>query len=115
MLGAAAILQRSSPFEPPKKSDASFLVDSDVGLDTGCTFRDSGPLVFRIPVDRVIGDRDKLLANGLIRANAKLSMPAYDVDFDFDDSPPNPERDRVFFNDQEVPTSFLRGQDDLDT
>ena len=90
---SAALQQRSSPYEPPVQNDATFVVDSDVGLDTGCTFHNGEPLVFKIAIDWVIGDRDKLLLNKLIQPTAKLTMPAYDVDYDL--SSPSAEYDRV--------------------
>jgi triacylglycerol lipase len=70
----------SSPFEPPKHNDTTFVVDQGGGLDTGCSYRSEGPLVFEIPIDRVVGDRDKLKQNGMISDTAILEMPAYDVD-----------------------------------
>lgn len=101
-----------SPFAPPEAADTRFVVDQDVGLDTGCTFRSGDPLVFKILVDRVIGDRDTLLAKGLIDEVAALTMPAFDVDFDASVGV-NPERDRVFFNDKPVDTEFLTGANNV--
>jgi pimeloyl-ACP methyl ester carboxylesterase len=103
----------SSPFSPPEENDQTFVVDQDSGLDTGCTFRSGGPLVFTIEIDRVIGDKSKLIANGLIGEYAALSMPAYDVDFDANISGINPERDQVFFNGNLVPTEFLTGSNNV--
>ena len=88
-------LVQSSPFPAPEADDVTFVVDDAPGLDTGCTFRSGGPLVFEIPVDRFIGDVDKLLAGGAIEKNAFLRMPAFDVDFDGAPGFP-PERDRVY-------------------
>ncbi|HEV2853781.1 MAG TPA: choice-of-anchor X domain-containing protein [Thermoanaerobaculia bacterium] len=99
----------SSPFDPPEKNDATFVVDQDSGLDTGCTFRGGGPLVFKIKVGRVIGDKAKLKQNGLISEMAELNMPAFDVDFDAIVPPYSPERDRVTFNGNPVPSTFLTG------
>jgi hypothetical protein len=100
-----------SPFDPPEKNDATFVIDQSPGLDTGCTFRSGGPLVFTIEVGRVVGDVATLKQNGLISETAELSMPAFDVDFDAFVPPFNPERDRVMFNGQVVPTEFLTGAD----
>ena len=69
----------TSPFAPPEGTDTTFVVDDAPGLDTGCTFRNGGPLVFNIQVTRNFGDEDKLQAAKLIKAT--LRMPAYDVDF----------------------------------
>jgi hypothetical protein len=38
-------------------------------------FRSAGPLVFDTEVTRFIGDKEKLLANGLIADTALLRMP----------------------------------------
>jgi pimeloyl-ACP methyl ester carboxylesterase len=99
---------RSSPFEPPKCSDSAFIVDCAALLDTGCTFRSGGPLVFTIKVGRVVGDVQKLKQKGLISPTATLQMPAFDVDF-AGASGVNPERDRVTFNGQVVPSKYLTG------
>src|SRR5262249_22822843 len=72
-----------------------------------------GPLVFTIKVGRVVGDVQKLKQNGLISDMAELDMPAFDVDFDADVPPFNPERDRVTFNGNVVPTEFLTGANDV--
>lgn len=105
----------SSPFDPPEENDTNFVVDTGGGLDTGCTFRDGSPLVFRIKIDRVLDDasRNRLKSNGLISETATLRMPAYDVDFDAVVPPYNPERDRVTFNGHLVPTTFLTGSNNV--
>jgi pimeloyl-ACP methyl ester carboxylesterase len=100
----------SSPFDPPQANDATFVIDQDGGLDTGCTFAGGGPLEFTIEVGRVVGDLARLKANGLISRNAVLRMPAYDVDFGANAPGINPERDRVLFNGHVVPTEFLTGE-----
>src|SRR5882672_4297998 len=41
---AASTVCPSSPFAPPEVSDTDFVADCAGGLDTGCTFRDGGPL-----------------------------------------------------------------------
>ena len=101
----------SSPFDPPKANDTTFVVDQGGGLDTGCTFRSGGPLVFSIKIGRVIGDLDLLRQNSMISETAELRMPAFDVDFDAVVPPFNPERDRLSFNGRVVPTEFLTGSD----
>jgi uncharacterized repeat protein (TIGR01451 family) len=101
----------TSPFAPPEANDTTFVVDCGPGLDTFCTYRDEGPLVFSIPVTRHVGDVQKLKANGLISETATLQMPAFDVDFFGGGGFFNPERDRVSFNGNVVPTEFLQGDD----
>ena len=99
---------RSSPFDAPEKNDTTFVVDDSPGLDTGCTYRSGGPLIFSIPVTRFVGDVPKLLANKAIEPNAELRMPAFDVDFA--GAPGFPaERDRVSFNGNVVSSQFLQG------
>lgn len=109
----ASIRCGSSPFNPPEMNDTTFVVDCGGGLDTGCTFRDGSPLVFNIEVTRVVGDVDKLKANGLISEMATLQMPAFDVDFFGGGGQFNPERDRVRFNGNVVPDEFLRGDNNV--
>lgn len=99
---------QSSPFKAPEANDVTFVVDSGPGLDTGCTFRSGGPLVFEIPVDRYVGNVQSLLAAGAIEKNAFLRMPAFDVDFGGAPNVP-PERDRVLFNGEVVDGEFLTG------
>jgi uncharacterized repeat protein (TIGR01451 family) len=99
----------TSPFAPPESNDATFVVDCDPGLDTGCTFRDGGPLVFNIRMTRHVGDVARLRASGLISETATLQMPAFDVDFFGGGGSFNPERDRVTFNGNVVPGEFLQG------
>lgn len=103
----------SSPFTPPEANDSNFLVDCDSGLDTGCTFRSGGPLIFTIKIGRVIGDKTKLKENGLISETATLQLPAFDVDFNGGGGTFNPERDRVSFNGNVVPTEFLIGDNNV--
>jgi triacylglycerol esterase/lipase EstA (alpha/beta hydrolase family) len=107
----------TSPFEPPEKSDTIFVVDDSSGLDTGCTFRSGGPLVFEIEVSRFVGainsngtlqDPDTLTENGIISETATLTLPVFDVDYDISDRPSlielgvNPERDVIKFNGVEI-------------
>jgi hypothetical protein len=101
----------SSPFAPPKVDDSTFVVDSGGGLDTGCTFRSGGPLVFDIPVNRAFTAQDvaELKQKGLISTNAVVRMPAYDIDFDGGGGVYAPERDRVTFNGHPVTPEFLTG------
>lgn len=105
----------SSPFNPPEQDDATFVVDTGPGLDTGCTFRSGGPLRFEILVDRAfeIADLDRLKQAGLVSDKAIVRVPAYDIDFDGGDGTRAPERDRVYFNGHAVPEEFLTGGDGI--
>eukprot|EP00569_Conticribra_weissflogii_P002568 CAMPEP_0171328720 /NCGR_PEP_ID=MMETSP0878-20121228/813_1 /TAXON_ID=67004 /ORGANISM="Thalassiosira weissflogii, Strain CCMP1336" /LENGTH=981 /DNA_ID=CAMNT_0011828589 /DNA_START=116 /DNA_END=3061 /DNA_ORIENTATION=+ len=98
--------QTTSPFTPPDEDDLTFVVNSGPGLDTGCTFREGGPLVFSVKIPRVFGDIDKLLAAGLISEIVTLSMPAYDVDF------ADGERDVVSLNGTPL-SGFLTGVNEV--
>ncbi len=101
-----------SPFNPPEASDSTFVVDTGwSGLDTACTFRSGGPLVFQVQVDRAFASEDvqRLKEEGLISEYATLRMPAFDVDIDYGGSDYAPEADRVFFNGNLVPEEFLSG------
>ena len=104
---------QSSPFAAPEPDDQTFVVDDGPGLDTGCTFRGGGPLVFTIEVDRVVGDVAQLKANDMISEEAVLRMPAFDVDFDANIPGIAPERDRVSFNGNVVPTEWLTGANNV--
>ncbi|MGA9770635.1 MAG: choice-of-anchor X domain-containing protein [Blastocatellia bacterium] len=106
----------SSPINPtpPECSDSRFVVDCGSGLDTGCTFRSGGPLVFSIKITRYVGDDiPDLKANGLIADMATLDMPAFDVDVRGGGQGINPERDRVWINDHIVPGEFLSGDNNV--
>jgi triacylglycerol esterase/lipase EstA (alpha/beta hydrolase family) len=119
LAAAAATGPRTSPFEPPKANDHSFVTDAAPGLDTGCTYRSAGPLVFNIEITRYAGelnpdgtlkDAAALVAAGLLSPTATLIQPAFDVDSNATPPPPyQPERDRVSFNGQAI--GFLTGDD----
>ena len=108
-----------SPFPTPTPDDNRFIVDTGypTGLDTNCQYRSQGSLKFKIAVKRYVGpvtangslvDAQKLKDNGVISDFAILRMPAKDIDFDSEPSPPyNPERDRLLFNG--VPIGNLEG------
>lgn len=104
---------QSSPFAAPEPDDQTFVVDAGPGLDTGCTFRGGGPLLFTIEVGRVVGDVAALKANDMISDEAVLRMPAFDVDFDANIPGIAPERDRVSFNGNVVPTEWLTGSNNV--
>lgn len=91
----------SSPFDPPKSTDKTVVVDTGFGLDTGCTYRSGGPLSISVPVKRVVGAVDgyghllnanALTSAGLLSHTAKLTLPVYDID-------QPAEVDYVYFND----------------
>jgi hypothetical protein len=114
---AAAVVFRTSPFDPPDASDISFYTDAAPRLDTGCTFRSGGPIVYQIEIKRFLGelnpdgtlkDAAALVAAGLLSPTVKLVMPGFDIDSG--PPPPDvaPEIDRVSFNGQ--PIGVLSGQ-----
>ena len=113
----AAAAVRSSPFDPPEDSDHSFSVDAGPGLDTGCSFRSDGPLVFNIEIKRYVGelnpdgtlrDAAALIAAGVISPKVKLFMPGFDVDSNANIPGIAPERDRISLNGE--PIGFLDGE-----
>ncbi len=70
---------RSSPFEPPKEDDKTFVTDSAPTLDTSCRFNSSGPIIFDIKVTRFVGpvnadgtlqNVDELISNNVISSTA---------------------------------------------
>ena len=77
---SSATGQRTSPFEPSKPSDNIFVADDGPYLDTGCSYRSEGPLLITLPISRVIGDKDRLVQNGVLNAEATLKLPVYDID-----------------------------------
>lgn len=121
-----------SPFDLPSElhnTDTFFVADVGGGLDTGCTFRDQGPLVVTVRVNRVVADAADMNADGTIRnwqelvnkgvlsRFAKLEMPAYDVDFNAPIGLYFPERDHITFNGQDVgplgADAHLTGEDSV--
>ncbi len=103
----------SSGITPNDCNDATFVVDCGGGLDSGCTFRNGGPLNITLKVGRVAGDIAKLKAAGAIKATATLKMPAFDVDFFGGGGQFKPERDRITFNGNVVPGEFLQGDNNV--
>nr|MBA2749441.1 hypothetical protein [Tatlockia sp.] len=97
----------SAPTDPSKPDDENFIVDTDSGLDTGCTGRDGSPLVFKVKIDRYVGETNgdgtlkesqKLITNKVVSTAAHLTMPAYDIDFS------DRELDEVYFNGHKLDT-----------
>jgi hypothetical protein len=80
-----------NPLAPPRATDSSFVATDQPGLNTGCTYRSSGPLRIEIPIDRVVGDLDpssgkleepeSLIDNHIISRYATLRLPAWDVNY----------------------------------
>lgn len=71
-----------------------------------------------IPVDRVVKNNSplatlaKLEAQGYISTTATLLLMAFDVDYAGGPQAPQPERDKVYFNDHLVKEQFLVGTND---
>lgn len=118
--------RRSSPIPTPTPTDTLFVVDEGAGLDTGCHYRSAGSLKFSVSVKRYVGEvggdgtlanPQALVSNGVVSANATLTMPAFDVDFNAAPAPPYyPERDRILFNGHPVGDldagAYLTGESD---
>jgi hypothetical protein len=105
-----ALAQNSSPFPPPPEKLGTYVASEGAGLDTGCTYRGGGPLRINIPVpvvvnaqelnaDGTLKDPQKLIANRVLSAQAKIRFPVYDID---DKENTNgefaPEVDQLSFN-----------------
>lgn len=117
-----------SPFAAPQADDRTFVVNEGPGLDTGCTYRSGGPLIFNIEVTRYVGptladgtlrDAGVLVQAGVLAPYATLVMPAYDVDFAGAIPGTAPERDRVSFNGTvmnalfPINSAFLQGDNNI--
>jgi pimeloyl-ACP methyl ester carboxylesterase len=94
-------------FPIPQADDRRFVVDV---VDMPCTFHST--VAFNIPVTRYVGptdgaghlrDASQLVDRFLLSRYATLELPAYDVDYNCESywQPPC-ERDRVFFNGEQV-------------
>ena len=86
-----AAAQTSSPFPPPGQDMGKYVINSGAGLDTGCTYRNGGPLLVRFAVpapvnetqlnpDGTLKNPAAMIAAKLVGARAKISFPVYDVD-----------------------------------
>lgn len=106
---APALAQTTSPFPPPDEKLGIYVANSGPGLDTGCTYRSGGPLLIKIPVPKVVNDRQlnpdgtlvdaaKLVSNGVLSAQATIRFPVYDIDDKAQVNGIAPEVDRVSFN-----------------
>ncbi len=114
---ASSTSATTSPFDPPEANDQVFVINEGPYLDTGCSFRSSGPLIINLNVTRFVGEVDQdghlvnadfLIGQGLIPEKLRIEMPAYDVDNNANVTSFEPERDRVSFNGKEV--GYLEGE-----
>ena len=99
-----------SPFDPPEPADTVFIQDSDGNMDQ-YLFRDEGPILFHIPIDRYAGptdtegfllNPDHLKQNGIVSQQAHLQLVVYDVDEDYSGTEVYPEVDKVYLNGQYI-------------
>ena len=106
---ASSLHNGYGPFGPPPTSDSLFQTDSGPSLDQ-YLYRSSSPILIDVPVHRVVGrtnsagyliDWQKLVSNGVIASNARITLLAWDVDEDYVGSIA-PEIDRVYVNGQYV-------------
>jgi pimeloyl-ACP methyl ester carboxylesterase len=74
------VIQPTTPPSPPEKTDQIFIQNSGAAFGGPCRFNTTGPLVFDLPVDRVYGDKDKLLAQHLLPKHARLTIAFWDID-----------------------------------
>lgn len=131
MMVAAPGHSGDSPFTPKRVTDSRYINDVDNGLDTGCTFREGGPLKIKLPIKRYLGELNGagtiptaygdiegagtlrhaylMERNGLIGRYATLRIPVYDIDFS------EGERDRILFNGVDIGAggspAYLSGAD----
>lgn len=105
----------SSPFAPPEEKLGTYVVDGGPGLDTGCTFRNGGPLLIQLPVPTVVNpaeigadgrlrDPNKLVQAGVIGAQVTIRFPVFDIDSGAVVSGIQPEVDRITFNGRFIKT-----------
>ena len=78
-----------NPYRPLPPSDTNFVTEMGEGLDTGCTFREDGPLRINVPINRVVGaagvdgklrDPELLVRQGFLTPTATLRLAVWDVD-----------------------------------
>ncbi|MGD8589541.1 MAG: alpha/beta hydrolase [Chromatiales bacterium] len=106
-----AVSAQAARINPPPTSDTTFVADDGSGLDTGCTYRNGGPLRIEVPIDRYVGEVDTdghlvnlndLIANHVIGDKAYVRLPAWDIDINGGGSSYAPEHDRLFINGQDM-------------
>jgi triacylglycerol lipase len=106
---APAPAQTSSPFPPPDEQLGTYVANAGPGLDTGCTFRGGGPLLIHVPLpvlvnpkqlnaDGTLKNAAKLVADGVLSAQATVRFPVFDIDDKAVVQGFAPEVDRVSFN-----------------
>lgn len=99
----------SSPFTPPEEKLGTYVVNGGQGLDTGCTFRNGGPLIIQLAVPAVVNpaeigsdgrlrDPNKLIQSGVLGAQVNIRFPVFDIDSNAVVSGIQPEVDRITFN-----------------
>lgn len=111
---------QAARINPPDSSDTTFVADDGAGLDTGCTYRNGGPLRIEVSIDRYVGEVDgngylrnvdDLIANHVISAKAAIRLPAWDIDIHGGTSSYAPEHDRLFVNNQDM--GILTGDNEI--
>ena len=115
-----------NPYRPLPPTDTNFVSESGGDLDTGCTFRENGPLRIEVPIVRVAGqvindgelaEPEKLIRNGFVTPTATLRLAVWDIDSNPPDASGNkPEFDRIQLNGEDlgdvlVSQGFLEGGD----
>ncbi len=119
-----AFAYTSSPFDPGEEALGTYLVNSGPGLDTGCVFRSSSPLLISLPVPQVINPAvlnsdgtiksskiAQLIKDGVIGSKAVISFPVYDIDDKANVTEIEPEVDEIYFNGELIKT--LSGTNNL--
>lgn len=107
--------ETTSPFQPPEEKLASYVIDSGLGLDTGCTYSTNGPLVIELFVpatmnlqelnaDGTLKDPSRLIGNKVIGQEATLMFPTYDIDSSTSFPGINPEVNVAYFNGEAIKT-----------
>lgn len=115
LLSSQVLAQTSSPFNPPEEKLGVYTINAGSGLDTGCTYRNGGPLIIQLYVpatmnpdelnaDGYLKDPDKLVNNKVIERTAKVSFPTYDIDDKAVVNGIAPEVDLVSFNGEVIKT-----------
>jgi len=115
LTGLQAQAQTTSPFPPPEEDMGKYVVNSGSGLDTGCTFRNGGPLIVRLkvpsPVNKTQLNADGTLKNPaamvaakVVGQRAKVSFPVFDIDDKAVVPGIAPEVDRLSWNGEFIKT-----------
>ena len=110
---AASSGPRSSPFSP-EEGGGRFTTDAGPYLDTGYIYREGGPILVDVIIDRKVKDVDKAIADGTLPKTVKIITPVYDIDYDGEPGRA-PERDVLTVNGQAVSGtagSYLTGSNE---